>query len=237
MASDEVRAIGAEQVPYFRTAEFSATMKENERLMKQFAKAADDAEEDGVYKLYYDFSQPIPRMMDHQILAINRGEKEDVLKPNVGLVGNEGAALVCRAALKPTMNVSAFVRAAAEDAQAEHAGRARQAAEHEEKPRPVAVHGHAVKAREDDDERKDGHDAQHDVHDAAVRDVGHVRDPGGKGRVVGRAADGGHDAVHDDEERHREADVAADLPVAEERERRRRDAPYRQRFTLLVLKS
>ena len=43
MASDEVRAIGAEQVPYFRTAEFSETMKENEQLMKQFAKAADDA--------------------------------------------------------------------------------------------------------------------------------------------------------------------------------------------------
>ena len=79
-------------------------------------KAADDAEEDGVYKLYYDFSQPIQRVMDHQILAINRGEKEDVLKPNVTLLGNEGAALVCRAALKPTMNVSAFVRAAAEDA-------------------------------------------------------------------------------------------------------------------------
>ena len=38
MASDEVRAIGAEQVPYFRTAEFSETMKENERLMKEFAK-------------------------------------------------------------------------------------------------------------------------------------------------------------------------------------------------------
>ena len=36
MASDEVRAIGAEQVPYFRTAEFSAIMKENEQLMKQF---------------------------------------------------------------------------------------------------------------------------------------------------------------------------------------------------------
>ena len=43
MASDEVRAIGAEQVPYFRTAEFSAIMKENEQLMKQFAKASDDA--------------------------------------------------------------------------------------------------------------------------------------------------------------------------------------------------
>lgn len=43
MSSDEVRSIGSEQVPYFRTAEFSETMKENERLMKKFAKAADDA--------------------------------------------------------------------------------------------------------------------------------------------------------------------------------------------------
>ena len=37
-------------------------------------KAAEDAEEDGVYRLYYDFCQPIPRLLDHQILAINRGE-------------------------------------------------------------------------------------------------------------------------------------------------------------------
>ena len=78
--------------------------------------AAEDAEADGVYKLYYDFSQPISRVLDHQILAMNRGEKEGVLKPNVILAGNEGAALVCRAALKPTMQVSAFVRTAAEDA-------------------------------------------------------------------------------------------------------------------------
>ena len=79
-------------------------------------KAAEDAEEDGVYRLYYDFCQPIPRLLDHQILAINRGEKEGILKPAVTLTGNEGAALVCRAALKPTAQVSAFVRTAAEDA-------------------------------------------------------------------------------------------------------------------------
>lgn len=76
---------------------------------------ADDPETDTVYRLYYDFSQPISRLLDHQILAINRGEKEGILKPNVALVGNEGAALVCRAALKPRAQVSAFVRAAAED--------------------------------------------------------------------------------------------------------------------------
>ncbi len=43
MFSDEVRAIGAEQVPYFRTPEFSKIMFENEQLVKKFAKAEADA--------------------------------------------------------------------------------------------------------------------------------------------------------------------------------------------------
>ena len=77
---------------------------------------AADPEEDTVYRLYYDFSCPISRIMDHQILAINRGEKEEKLKVTVTLPGNEGPAVVCRAALKPTMFVSQFVKAAAEDA-------------------------------------------------------------------------------------------------------------------------
>ena len=79
------------------------------------SKAA-DPEADTVYKLYYDFNQPISRLLDHQILAINRGEKEDILKVTVTLPGNEGPALVCRAALKPTMQISRMVKAAAEDA-------------------------------------------------------------------------------------------------------------------------
>ena len=79
------------------------------------SKAA-NPEADTVYKLYYDFNQPISRLLDHQILAINRGEKEDILKVTVTLPGNEGPALVCRAALKPTMQISRMVKAAAEDA-------------------------------------------------------------------------------------------------------------------------
>ena len=39
----EVRKIGAEQVPYFRTEEFSNIMKENERLVKEFAKADENS--------------------------------------------------------------------------------------------------------------------------------------------------------------------------------------------------
>jgi len=42
-SSEAVRAIGAELVPYFRTAEFSEVMLENERLMLKFAKAPEGA--------------------------------------------------------------------------------------------------------------------------------------------------------------------------------------------------
>lgn len=39
MSSEAVCSVGAEQVPYFRTAEFSETMFENERLLLKFANA------------------------------------------------------------------------------------------------------------------------------------------------------------------------------------------------------
>lgn len=42
-SSDAVRAIGAEQIPYFRTTEFSETMLENERLIKKFAHASEES--------------------------------------------------------------------------------------------------------------------------------------------------------------------------------------------------
>ena len=42
-SSETVLAIGAEQVPYFRTSEFSEVMLENERLIKKFAHSTDDS--------------------------------------------------------------------------------------------------------------------------------------------------------------------------------------------------
>jgi len=42
-SSAKVLEIGSEQVPYFRTSEFSEVMLENERLMKKFAKATDES--------------------------------------------------------------------------------------------------------------------------------------------------------------------------------------------------
>lgn len=42
-SSDTIRAVGAEQVPYFRTKEFSDVMLENEQLIKKFANATEDS--------------------------------------------------------------------------------------------------------------------------------------------------------------------------------------------------
>ena len=77
---------------------------------------ATDDQAESPYELYYQFSTPVSRLQNHQILAINRGEKEGFLKVSAALPGAEGQALVCRMALKPTKVVSTFVRAAAEDA-------------------------------------------------------------------------------------------------------------------------
>lgn len=43
MSDDDILSIGSEQVPYFRTPEFSNLMFENERLIKKFSKASEDS--------------------------------------------------------------------------------------------------------------------------------------------------------------------------------------------------
>ena len=49
-----------------------------------------DPDKESVYSNYYAFSSPVSRLLNHQILAINRGEKEEFLKVTVTLPGNEG---------------------------------------------------------------------------------------------------------------------------------------------------
>ena len=73
-------------------------------------------EEDSVYRLYYDFDQSVAKLADHQILAINRGEKEGFLSVTVLL--DRGAALpvLRRAAVKPGSAAMEFMESACEDA-------------------------------------------------------------------------------------------------------------------------
>ena len=73
-------------------------------------------EEDSVYRLYYDFEQPLSRIQGHQILAVNRGEKEKMLSATVLLDRELALPLLRRAVVKPGPAAMEFVKAAAEDA-------------------------------------------------------------------------------------------------------------------------
>ena len=73
-------------------------------------------EEDSVYRLYYDFEQPLSRLQGHQILAINRGEKEKMLSATALLDRELALPLLRRAVVKPGSAAMEFVKAAAEDA-------------------------------------------------------------------------------------------------------------------------
>ena len=80
------------------------------------SKAADKEPEDTVYRLYYDFKCPVSRIQGYQVLAINRGEREDILKVSVELDAETAHVAVRRAVLVPGAPSMAFVRAAADDA-------------------------------------------------------------------------------------------------------------------------
>ncbi|MEW9670306.1 Tex family protein [Ammoniphilus sp. 3BR4] len=46
----------------------------------QTEKKEDEESEKNVYEMYYEYSEPVKRIVPHRILAINRGEKEGILK-------------------------------------------------------------------------------------------------------------------------------------------------------------
>jgi len=74
------------------------------------------AEEDSVYRLYYDFSQPLSRVQGHQVLAINRGEKEKLLKVSLELEHDRAMQTVNRAVVVPGSKAMDFIKDAALDA-------------------------------------------------------------------------------------------------------------------------
>ena len=80
-------------------------------------KANDDAAE-SVYAQYNDFSQSVSKLPNHRILALNRGEKEGLLKVGINVDFEAEAASVCRLNVKNGGESAKLVREACEDAYA-----------------------------------------------------------------------------------------------------------------------
>ena len=109
---------GASDIVAEMISDDAAIRKEMRALMLRCGVLATEAatEEDSVYRLYYDFRSPLSKLQGHQVLAVNRGEKEEFLKVSVELDESVSLPALRRAVLKPGSAAMDFVRAAADDA-------------------------------------------------------------------------------------------------------------------------
>ena len=75
-----------------------------------------NAEDIGVYEMYREYSESVAKIADHRVLAINRGEKEDMLKVNLLFEKEKAMFIISKTHIKEGSPATETVRAAAEDA-------------------------------------------------------------------------------------------------------------------------
>ncbi|MBJ7896377.1 Tex family protein [Bacillus atrophaeus] len=83
-AIEGAKHIIAEQLsdePSFRKWIRQETFKKG--TLKSTAGKSVGADEKNVYEMYYEYEEPIPKVVPHRVLAVNRGEKEDILKVSI----------------------------------------------------------------------------------------------------------------------------------------------------------
>lgn len=81
-----------------------------------FIDSANTKEEDSVYRLYYQFSEPVRKIAGHRILAIDRGEKEDFLKVTLNLDREKALNVLYNAFVKNVSPCNDTVMLSAQDA-------------------------------------------------------------------------------------------------------------------------
>lgn len=80
------------------------------------AKRKDAEDEKGIYEMYYEYEEPLSRVVPHRVLALNRGEKENVLRVSVGFPAEQIVGGMQRHVIKRSSSPSAaHVQEAVED--------------------------------------------------------------------------------------------------------------------------
>lgn len=77
---------------------------------------AKDAQQESVYENYYNYREPVHKMPPHRILAINRGEREGVLKAGIEVPADKIHAFIQRKVIKGPSPVKALLESVSEDA-------------------------------------------------------------------------------------------------------------------------
>ncbi|NGP58235.1 RNA-binding transcriptional accessory protein [Paenibacillus thiaminolyticus] len=77
---------------------------------------AKDKEQESVYEMYYEYSEPVKRLPSHRILAINRGEREDILKVALDVPVDKIVAYISKRTIRGASVVNDLLQATIEDA-------------------------------------------------------------------------------------------------------------------------
>ena len=85
-------------------------------IREGFIDSVNAKEEDSVYRLYYQFSEPVRKIAGHRVLAIDRGEKEDFLKVNLNLDREKALDVLYNAFVKNVSPCNDTVILSAQDA-------------------------------------------------------------------------------------------------------------------------
>lgn len=85
-------------------------------LSAVYQKGGDEKDKTGVYEMYKDFSESISQLKSHRVLAVNRGEKEDVLKVKLEIPEGVAFSTVKRAVIKGESPYKEIVALSCEDA-------------------------------------------------------------------------------------------------------------------------
>jgi uncharacterized protein len=75
--AEDANVRGSVRALFFKQATLSAKAVDPEKIAEKDPK--------GVYQLYYEFHENITRLVPHRVLALNRGEREDVLRVSATL--------------------------------------------------------------------------------------------------------------------------------------------------------
>ncbi|MGH2479844.1 MAG: Tex-like N-terminal domain-containing protein, partial [Ktedonobacteraceae bacterium] len=98
--AEDATVRGSVRATFFKQATLTAKAVDPEKVAEKDPK--------GVYQLYYEFSEPLTRLVPHRVLALNRGEREGVLRVGAALAYEQAQPEMKRA--YPIRATSPFAR-------------------------------------------------------------------------------------------------------------------------------
>ncbi len=88
LLSEDATVRGDVRTAFFQHSSVGAKAVDPEKLTK--------LDPNGVYQLYYDFHEPVTKLVPHRILALNRAEREEVLRVSVSLPYEQSQPIITR---------------------------------------------------------------------------------------------------------------------------------------------